>query len=62
MYQHRYLFVRRQLTKSQKELLCRLTRGQLELQAMREIMDEVYRLFDRRCKTAPVADDRVALA
>src|SRR5207237_10858665 len=27
-------------------------RGQLQLRALRAIMDEVYRLFDRRCQTA----------
>jgi hypothetical protein len=47
----RYLFVRHQLTKAQRQQLLRLTRGLPQLRKLREIMDEVYRLFDRRCKT-----------
>ncbi len=49
-YQH--LFVRRHLTAAWKKVLARLVRGQPQLRALREIRDEVYRLFDRRCKTA----------
>ena len=30
---------------------CKLTRGLPQLRTLREIMEEVYRLFDRRCKT-----------
>ena len=33
-------------------MLNKLVRGRPQLRALREIMDEVYRLFDRRCKTA----------
>jgi hypothetical protein len=33
-------------------VLRRLLRGQPHLRALREIMDEVYRLFDRRCRMA----------
>jgi hypothetical protein len=51
LFEHRYLFVRHQLTKAQRQQLRRLTRGQPPLQRLREIMDLVYRLFDRRCKT-----------
>jgi hypothetical protein len=32
-------------------LLKKLVRGQPQLRALRAIMDEVYRLFDRRCRT-----------
>jgi hypothetical protein len=52
LFEHRHLFVRRHLTPAQRERLRRLTRGLPGLRALREIMDEVYRLFDRRCKTA----------
>lgn len=52
LFEHRYLFVRRQLSVSQRKLLQRLTRGQRQLRTLRGIMDEVYRLFDRRCKMA----------
>lgn len=52
LFEHRHLFVRHYLSASQKKLLKKLVRGQPQLRALREIMDEVYRLFDRRCKTA----------
>jgi hypothetical protein len=52
LFEHRYLFVRRRLTRGQEKLLQRLTRGLRGLRTLRQIMDEVYRLFDRRCKTA----------
>ena len=51
LFEHRYLFVRHQLSKAQRLLLLRLTRGLPQLRRLREVMDEVYRLFDRRCKT-----------
>ena len=51
LFEQRYLFVRHQLTKAQRQQLQRLTRGLPQLRRLREIMDEVYRLFDRRCKT-----------
>jgi hypothetical protein len=50
LFENRYLFVRHQLTKAQRQLLWRLTRGLPQLRRLRAIMDEVYRLFDRRCK------------
>lgn len=50
LFEHRHLFVRRRLSRSQKKVLKRLVRGQPPLRALREIMDEVYRLFDRRCR------------
>jgi transposase len=52
LFEHRQLFVRRELTAKQQRLLQRLTRGLPQLRVLRQIMDEVYRLFDRRCTTA----------
>jgi hypothetical protein len=52
LFEHRHLFVKRHLSRAEKKLLKRLVRSQPQLRALREIMDEVYRLFDRRCKTA----------
>lgn len=52
LFEHRHLFVRRRLTRGQQKVLQRLTRGLRALRTLRQIMDEVYRLFDRRCKTA----------
>ena len=51
LFQHRYLFVQHQLTPSKRQMLSHITRGRPELRTLREIMDEVYRLFDRRCRT-----------
>jgi hypothetical protein len=51
LFEHRYLFVKHHLKAAEKQVLKKLTRGQPQLRALRAIMDEVYRLFDRRCKT-----------
>ena len=51
LFNHRHLFVERHLTPAQHKTLHRITRGQPHLRVLREIMDEVYRLFDRRCRT-----------
>jgi hypothetical protein len=51
LFENRYLFVRHHLTKAQRQQLLQLTRGRPQLRRLREIMGEVYRLFDRRCKT-----------
>jgi hypothetical protein len=51
LFEQRHLFVRHHLTSLERGTLKRLARGQPSLQALRTIMDEVYRLFDRRCRT-----------
>lgn len=51
LFEHRHLFVRHMLTNAQRRILQQITRGLPQLRALREIMDEVYRLFDRRCRT-----------
>jgi hypothetical protein len=51
LFKHRHLFVKRHLSGAEKKVLKRLLRGQPQLRALRQIMDEVYGLFDRRCKT-----------
>ncbi len=50
LYEHRHLFVTHHLTPAQRRTLQRITRGLPQLRTLREIMDEVYRLFDRRCR------------
>jgi hypothetical protein len=52
LFDHRHLFVRHHLTASEQKTLLRITRGLPQRRALRSIMDEVYRLFDRRCRTA----------
>ena len=51
LFEHRYLFVQHDLTVAQRRTLRRITRGLPQLRTLREIMEEVYRLFDRRCRT-----------
>ena len=51
LFDHRHLFVKKKLTAKEKKILIRITRGFPELRSLRSIMDEVYRLFDRRCRT-----------
>ena len=51
LFDHRHAFVRHHLTPSAKRTLRRITRGLTHLRRLREIMDEVYGLFDRRCRT-----------
>ena len=51
LFANRYLFVQHKLTPAERRTFSRVTRGRPELRTLREIMDEVYRLFDRRCRT-----------
>jgi hypothetical protein len=51
LFEHRHLFVRHYLSAAQRATLQRLLRSQRQLRVLRAIMDEVYRLFDRRCRT-----------
>jgi Transposase len=51
LFEHRYLFVRHHLSLAERKQLQKLAHGHPELQTLRKIMEEVYRLFDRRCKT-----------
>jgi hypothetical protein len=51
LFEHRYLFVRRRLSPSERATLVRISRGQPQLRSLRGLMEEVYRLFDRRCRT-----------
>jgi Transposase len=61
LYRHRYLFVKRQLTASQRATLRRMTRGRPPLRRLRAVMEDVYRLFDRRCRTATALSKLAAL-
>ncbi len=51
LFDHRYLFVQHHLTAAERKTLQRITQGLPPLRSLRAIMDEVYRLFDRRCRT-----------
>lgn len=51
LFDNRHLFVKHHLTAGEKRTLKRITRGLPHLRTLRDIMNEVYRLFDRRCRT-----------
>jgi len=51
LFDHRYLFVQHSLSPTERKTLARISRGHKSLRALREIMEEVYRLFDRRCRS-----------
>jgi hypothetical protein len=52
LFKHRYLFVQHHLTASERKTLARITWGLPQLRRLRGLMEEVYRLFDRRCRMA----------
>jgi hypothetical protein len=51
VFQDRFLFVKRRLTQSERKRLLHITRGLPHLRKLREIMEQIYALFDRRCRT-----------
>ena len=56
LFSSRYLFVQRHLNKTERKTLWRVSRGLPQLQALRAIMEQVYALFDRRCRTQTALD------
>jgi hypothetical protein len=51
LFEHRHLFVQHDLTPAEHRRLQKITRGLPQLRTLRDVMEEVYRLFDRRCRT-----------
>jgi hypothetical protein len=51
LFEHRHLFVQHDLTPAERRTLQKITRGSPQLRTLRDLMEEVYRLFDRRCRT-----------
>ena len=51
LFEHRHLFVQHDLSPAERRMLQTITRGQPQLRTLRDLMEEVYRLFDRRCRT-----------
>ena len=51
LFDNRHLFVQHHLTAAEQKTFRRITRGLPQLRTLRQIVDEVYRLFDRRCRT-----------
>jgi transposase len=61
LFEHRYLFVKHHLSPSERKTLARIGRGLPQLRSLRSIMEEVYRLFDRRCRTDTALEKRSQL-
>ena len=51
LFQDRFLFVKRRLKPSERKRLLYITRGLPHLRKLRDIIDSIYTLFDRRCHT-----------
>ncbi len=51
LFQDRVLFVKRRLTRSERHRYMPITRGLPQLRTLREIMEHISALFDRRCHT-----------
>jgi len=56
LFASRHLFVQRHLNKTERKTLWRVSRGLPQLQGLRAIMEQVYALFDRRCRTRTALD------
>ncbi len=52
----RYLFVQRHRNTTERKALWRVSRGLPQFQALRAIMEQVYALCDRRCRTQTALD------
>src|SRR5262245_3221040 len=61
LFASRYLFVQRHLNKTERKTLWRVSRGLPQLHALRAVMDQVYALFDRRCRTQTALDKLATL-
>jgi hypothetical protein len=51
LFERRHLFIQHDLTPADRRTLQQITRGLPQLRTLRDLMEEVYRLFDRRCRT-----------
>src|SRR5712692_7049051 len=49
VFQDRFLFVKRRLTPSERKRFMHSTRGLPQVRKLRELMEHLYALFDRRC-------------
>jgi hypothetical protein len=56
LFTHRYLFVQRHVSKTERKILWRITRGLPHVYVLRVLMAQVYTLFDRRCRTQRALD------
>jgi Transposase len=51
LFHDRFLFVTRRLTPAERKRLMHITRGLPQLRKLRDVMEHIYALFDRRCRT-----------
>jgi Transposase len=56
LFTHRYLFVQRHVSKTERKILWRITHGLPQVYVLRVLMEQVYALFDRRCRTQTALD------
>jgi hypothetical protein len=56
LFTHRYLVVQRHVSKTERKILWRITCGLPHVYMLRVLMDQVYALFDRRCRTQTALD------
>ena len=56
LFTHRYLFVQRHVSKTERKILWRMTHGLPQVYVLRVLMEQVYALFDRRCRTQTALD------
>jgi hypothetical protein len=56
LFTHRYLFVQRHVSTTERKMLWRITRGLPQVYVLRVLMEQVYALFDRRCRTQTALD------
>ena len=56
LFQGRFLFVKRRRTPREHRQWLSITRGLPQLRQLREIMEHIYALFDRRCRTQTALD------
>ena len=61
LFEYRFLFVQHHLTDTERATLQRITRGLPHLRVLRQIVEQIYRLFDRRCRTATALSKLVVL-
>jgi hypothetical protein len=50
LFDNRFLFVQKELTQTERKTLHEITKGFPKLRTLRTMVEEVYRLYDRRCK------------
>jgi len=52
LFDNRFLFVQKELSSAERKTLHEITKGFPKLRKLREMVEDVYRLYDRRCNSA----------